>query len=34
MSRFRWINHWIRRWPLAAYLFLVFGLEWLLVLVL
>lgn len=31
MSRFRPVKHWIRRWPLAAYMILLFGVEWLLV---
>jgi membrane protease YdiL (CAAX protease family) len=34
MSRLRYVTHWIKRWPLAAYIVLVFGLEWLLVLLL
>jgi uncharacterized protein len=32
MSRLKSIKHAIKRWPLAAYVLLVFGMEWLLVL--
>ena len=31
MSRLRCVTHWIKRWPLAAYMLLLFGMEWLLV---
>jgi hypothetical protein len=34
MSQFRPIRHWIKRRPLAAYVLLAFGMEWLLVLAL
>lgn len=34
MSLLRNVKHWIMRWPLAAYVLLVFGMEWLLVLAL
>ena len=34
MSRLKCVRHWITRWPLAAYVLLVFGMEWLLVLAL
>ena len=32
MSWARPVKHWIKRWPLAAYVHLLFGVEWLLVL--
>ncbi len=34
MLGFRSIKHWIKRRPVAAYMLLVFGMEWLLVLAL